>query len=263
MFAEIHRQYLRTDAPCPLALVICTIGRSENQSPVHRPEGFSYHHMLWVDGGEGEFVAGGKRHVLFPGEGMFCRRGVPHSYERAGQTFSTRWITFNGGEGLLDHFDVPEHFIFGASPELVAAADELDRLCQGGSTVISRSAAGYSMLSQWLGALFGSADSPAAVVRQYLETHFSEPLTLDDIARQAGMDRFALCRYYRENQGVTVMEQLKRIRIAKARQYLRHASCSIEEVGRMCGFNSASYFGKIFRDDTGCSPREYRDSHRG
>lgn len=261
MFAEIHRKYLRPDEPCPLALVICTIGRSDAQTPQHRPEGFSYHHMLWVEHGEGLFRVDGISRVLGPGEGLFCRRGVAHSYERSGPAFSTRWLTFSGGEGMLEYFNTPDHFFFSATAELSASISELDRLCQSGSTVISRSAAGYSALSQWLATVFGASDSPAVAIRQYLEAHFSEPLSLDDIGRHVGMDRFALCRYYRQNQGITVMEQLKRIRVAKAKQYLRHMSCSIEEVGAMCGYNSHSYFGKIFREETGRSPREYREEH--
>ncbi len=261
MFAEIDREYLRPDATCTLALVICTIGRAESQTPQHRPEGFSYHHMLWVEAGEGLFQVDGISRILGPGEGLFCRQGVPHGYERSGAAFSTRWLTFLGGEGLLEYFHVPDSFFFSATAELDSSTAELDRLCQGGSTIISRSAAGYSMLTQWLASVFGTPDSPAAAIRQYLEAHFAEPLSLDDIGAQVSMDRFSLCRYYRENMNMTVMEQLKRIRIAKAKQYLRHASCSIEEVGLLCGYNSPSYFGKIFREETGRSPREYREQY--
>lgn len=261
MFAEIDRKYLRPDAACPLALVICNIGRAENQTPQHRPEGFEYHHMLWVESGEGLFQVDGESRILGPGEGLFCRRDVSHSYERSGAAFSTRWLTFLGGEGLMEYFHVPDSFFFSATEEFASSTAELDRLCQDGSTIISRSAAGYSMLSQWLASVFGTPESPAAAIRQFLEANFAAPLSLDEIGAQVSMDRFTLCRYYRENMNMTVMEQLKRIRIAKAKQYLRHASCSIEEVGRLCGYNSPSYFGKIFREETGRSPREYREQY--
>ena len=261
MSAEIHKEFLRTDIPCPLAMVICTIGRSDSQSPTYRPDGFSYHHLLWVDSGEGEFTVGEKKRILGAGEGIFCRAGIAHAYEKTVHSFATRWLTFAGGEGMLDYFSVPDYFYFDASDGLISSIDELDRLCQGGSTVISRSAAGYSAISSWLAGIFGSDATPASIVRQYMEAHFSEPLTLDDIASQVNMDRFTMCRYYRHTQHATVMEHLRRIRIEKAKQYLRHLSCPIEEVSRMCGFDSASYFGKLFREDTGMSPREYRAAH--
>lgn len=263
MFAEIDREFLRADRPCPLATVVCTIGRSDMQLPQHRPQGCVSHHLIWVEKGEGIFRTEGESRILGPGEGLFCRRDVPHSYERTGQDFATRWFTFLGCEGLLDYFGVGSYFYFEATDELAAGLDELDRLCRGASTIVSRSAAGYSLVSQWLSGLFGASEGPAARIRQYLEANFARQITLDDVAEHVGMDRFGLCRFYRQTQGVTVMEQLRRIRIAKAKQYLRYASCSVEETGALCGYPSPSYFGKLFRQETGLTPREYREKHSG
>lgn len=262
MFAEIHKEYLRYDIPCPLAMVVCSLGAAEVQNAIHRPDGFYYHQLLWVTAGEGVFGVGGTTRVLGKGQGLFCRSNVPHSYEREGAVFSTKWLSFRGAEGLLDYFSVPDYFFFEATEALVASTVDLERMCQESSDVVSRSAAGYSMLTNWLSMEFGAPASPAEKIRKYMETHFASPLTLEDIGREVGMDRFSLCRYYRESQGITVMDQLKRIRIAKAKQYLRHASSSVEEIGALCGYNSPSYFGKIFREETGVSPREYRERYR-
>jgi len=261
MFAEIDKRYLDTEQPCSLAMVVCSIGYSENQGPIHRPEGFYYHHALWVEEGEGVFRVGDESRVLGPGEGLFCRAGVPHAYERADAVFSSRWITFRGGEGALEYYHAPEFFYFAADRDMKTAIRELEQICQGSSTVLSRSAAGYNWLTEWLAQTFQSRSTPDLAVRQYLETHFAEPVTLDQIAAHVGMDRYSLCRYYRDTQNATVMEQLRGIRVAKAKQYLRYAAESIETIGRMCGYDSPSYFGKIFREETGRSPREYRDAH--
>ena len=40
------------------------------------------------------------------------------------------------------------------------------------------------------------------------------------------------------------------------------ASCPIDEVGALCGYMNPSYFGKVFREETGQTPREYREKHR-
>ena len=258
MFVEIRENYLRADRPCPLPFVLCNLGASSSQSAIQRPNGFHFHHVLWVTGGEGLFQAENQTRVLGPGQGLFCRRGIPHGYERYASSFSTRWMTFLGGEGALDFYHAPPAFFFSVSPVLENSANDLERFCQSGSTVLSRSAAGYTWLTEWLAEVFDASVSPAAIIRQYLETHFSEPITLEEIGAQVQMDRFSLCRYYREKEGITVMDQLKNIRIAKAKQLLRCASCPIEEVGLLCGYNSPSYFGKIFREEVGCSPREYR-----
>lgn len=263
MFAEIRREYLNAENPA-LPFVICTVGETANQGPVNRPQGFAHHHILWVRGGEGIFWVGGERRALTSGMGLFCRRDVAHAYERQGSgPLHTRWVTFLGGEGALDYYAVPEFFFFQADAALVSAAARLDEACQGGSTPLSRSAVGYQFLADWLRQEFEPAVSPAARIRQYLEDHFAEPLTLDEIGAQVRMNRYALCRYYLRDQGITVMEQLKKIRIAKAKQFLRYASWPIEEVGRLCGYNSPSYFGKQFREETGRTPRAYREQHNG
>lgn len=263
MFAEIRREYLQPDAPCALPMVVCNIGASEAQNPIERPNGFQFHHLLWVEKGEGLFSVNGQQRHLCQGEGLFCRRNVPHSYARAGDRFSTRWVTFLGGEGALDYYQAPDAFFFGCPKRLEAATAELDALCQDVSTPLSRSAAGYAWLTQWLADVFEAQSTVASNVQQYLETHFARPLSLEEIGANVGLDRFALCRQYREETGTTVMEQLRRIRIAKAKQLLRHTSYSMEEIGALCGYGSPSYFGKIFKDETGRTPRAYREQHWG
>ena len=54
------------------------------------------------------------------------------------------------------------------------------------------------------------------------------------------------------------MQALKRIRIQKAKMFLLYSQAPIEEIGKMCGYDSGSYFTKIFRELEGCSPSEYR-----
>lgn len=263
LFVEIRREYLRADAPCPLPVVVCNIGETLAQGHIDRPEGLKFHHVLWVSKGEGLVALPGQERVLGPGEGFFCRHGVPHRYGRTGDTFATQWLTFLGGESALDYYRAPEAFFFRCPPEMPAATQELERLCQESSTPLSRSAAGFQWLVQWLSAVFEPQPSPVTRVQRYLEANYARALTLEEIGTSVGMDRFTLCRQFHQSTGTTVMEQLRRIRIAKAKQFLRYTTFSMEEIGALCGYGSPSYFGKIFREETGRTPRAYRDQHGG
>ena len=98
-------------------------------------------------------------------------------------------------------------------------------------------------------------------MRSYLEQHYAEPLTLDDVAAVAGTDRFSLCHIYAKERGTTVMEDLLRIRIEKAKRLLRFYTMPVGQVGKSCGFSDASYFSLRFREICGCSPKEYRRKH--
>ena len=54
------------------------------------------------------------------------------------------------------------------------------------------------------------------------------------------------------------LQYVTEYRIGKACELLRQTKLPVTEVGIQCGFASSSYFGKVFREKIGCSPREYR-----
>lgn len=262
MFLEIEKEYL-DPGNCRLPFVLCTIGKHRIQNPVSRPAGFVYHHMLWVEEGRGRFTVEESSFVLSRGEGLFCKREIPHSYQRDGDHFQTVWITFLCMDEILEYYRLPDWFRFKVTPYLRGITEELDALCMGNSTILSRSAAGYSWLADWLARQNEPYASTPSMVRQYLENHFAEPLTLDSVAAHVHRDKYALCHAYKEENGIPIMEQLKRIRIAKAKQLLRYSQYPVGEIGAMCGYESASYFGKLFREQTGQSPKEYRMRYGG
>ena len=113
-------------------------------------------------------------------------------------------------------------------------------------------------MTELFSTILSSADTLSVRVLRLLEQRYSEPLTLYDIADEFGVDRFSLCRTYKAERGVTVMEDLNRIRIAKAKRFLKYGTDPIEKVGQLCGYESASYFGKRFRESVGQTPAEYR-----
>ena len=256
MFAEINKNALHT-----LPFALATLGESRKQTPVHRPQGNSFHEVLWLRGGSGLFRIGEESRVLCEGEGMFVREGIPHSYE--GEPFHTAWLTFRGGDGLLDFCDIPPYLFFRVPSFLESATAELQRLVETNSTPISRAAATCTYITDLIAAIRRPSEPPEERVRLYLENRYSEPLTLEDIAAYAGMNRYALCRYWRRVRGCGVMDELKQIRIAKAKRFLRFSSDPIERIGQMCGFESPSYFSKRFREVCGCTPAEYRKAHNG
>ena len=258
MFVEIRKKYM--EDPPIFPMVVCTLGSTLFQSAIERPEGFQYHQLLLVEEGEGIFTVGEECFPVTAGQGIFTRKNVPHSYRATGERFRTRWVSFLGGDGVLDYYKIERYFLFRAEPLFLSATDALEQVCLGNSTVLTRSAAGYTWLVDWLHGCFSPSAPLAVQVRRYLEAHFAEPVTLDRVAEAVHMSRYALCHYYKDSDGCTVMEQLRQIRIAKAQLLLQMTNTSVEEIGRSCGFESPSYFGKIFRQQVGCSPREYRNN---
>lgn len=252
MFAEIDKNAL-----CHLPVALATIGDSPRQVPVDRPYGMEYHQFLWVTQGGGVFRVDGENFSLSEGEGFFARAEVPNSYH--GEDFSTAWFTFTMSADLLDFLGVGRWFRFTVPAFLAHEKASLERFCCGESTPLSRSVNTYALVSEILGALLPGPVSMEQQVLRYLEIHYAEPLTLDEIASHAGTDRFTLCHTYKSKRGKTVMEELNAIRIAKAKRFLRYTTDTVEHIGKMCGFENASYFSKRFREQCGKTPGVYRE----
>lgn len=251
MFAEIDKNAFRT-----MPFVLNTVGSFEKQPPISLPVGSAYHEFLWVTGGCGMFTVRDEKLRLEAGHGIFLRAGVPHTY--SGSPFSTAWCTFIGGDGLLDYAGVREFYTFAVPSFLPEEAEALLRFAAGESNVISRAAAVFHLVTELLLATAAQDTSLSARVRSYLERHYADPVTLDDVAAAVGTDRFSLCHIYQREKDTSVMEDLYRIRIEKAKRFLRFSPDPIAKVGRMCGFSDASYFTYRFRLACGCTPKEYR-----
>lgn len=258
MFNETMYNYRLFGEKYGLPLVIMSCGTNNSQKSIVRENGFYCHHCLWVTKGKGVFNVDGETFELGAGEGLFCRSGVPHGYRAAGLTFCTGYVTFYGLDGILDYYKAGRYFRFRISNELQDAAASLEQFCCRYSTCISRSAVGYSFLTMFLEEVFSENVSLKSRVEQILEIRFSKDISLEEIASELSLSKYTLCRRYFAECGMTVMEQLKRIRVAKAKQLLSSTALPVSEIGKMCGFMSPSYFGKVFKGITGSTPAAYR-----
>lgn len=92
----------------------------------------------------------------------------------------------------------------------------------------------------------------------FIQEHYMEALTLDDIAESAHIGRRECLRRFQKNLQITPFEYLRSYRIQAACGLLCYTSDSILDIAMKTGFSSGSYFGKIFRENMYCTPNEYR-----
>ena len=95
-------------------------------------------------------------------------------------------------------------------------------------------------------------------VRDHLDRHHAEPITLAQLAAMAGMSRFHLVRAFRAAYGQTPISYLSRRRIARAQDLLRYGNLSVTEVCMLVGFTSLGSFSSRFRALVGESPAAYQ-----
>jgi YesN/AraC family two-component response regulator len=96
----------------------------------------------------------------------------------------------------------------------------------------------------------------------FVEEHLNTTLSLDDVAREAGMNKFHFCRVIKRVTGLTFRAFLAHRRINRAIELLRDAQRSLTDVYLNVGFKDMSHFSRVFRRVTGRPPSRFRRTLR-
>lgn len=97
----------------------------------------------------------------------------------------------------------------------------------------------------------------------YFHQHFQEKVTLGDLSGQANLCRRECQRIFRSVLGMTPTEYFEQYRLGMAANRLLEAGDSVSEIAQNCGFQSASYFTRLFRRRYGMTPTEFRKRKAG
>lgn len=95
-------------------------------------------------------------------------------------------------------------------------------------------------------------------IKEYLDRHFAEHITLDDLAERFFLNKFYLTRIFKEQFGISINIYITQNRITRAKQLLRFSDLSMEAIGQQCGLSDANYFSRVFKKLEGMTPGEYR-----
>lgn len=101
-------------------------------------------------------------------------------------------------------------------------------------------------------------DSRMDRVFEYIFGHFTEDISLSDIARVANMNVQAFCRYFKVRTKKSFTHFVNEIRIGHACKLLISPEENITIIAHKCGFNSVSNFNRFFKDIKGMTPREFK-----
>ena len=92
----------------------------------------------------------------------------------------------------------------------------------------------------------------------YLDRHFAEDLTLEDVAAVAGFSKFHFSRTFKQLSGCNFYEYLCHRRIKSSEALLMKPDLSISQIALQSGFSSVSTFNRTFKKLKGCTPTQYR-----
>lgn len=92
----------------------------------------------------------------------------------------------------------------------------------------------------------------------YMQQHYAEKLTLQDLAQVAGYNSQYLCRFFKQFSGQSPMDYLIVLRIQRAADLLSQTTRPVLEIAMDCGFDNVSYFIRAFKHRVGQTPKQYR-----
>ena len=108
----------------------------------------------------------------------------------------------------------------------------------------------------------GREDARVTRAAEYMRENLRLPLTLADIAREAGLSSYHFLRLFKAATGRTPVRHLVDLRVALARRHLERSTMSVSEIAHLCGFASGAHFSTVFSRRIGMSPSAYRNAHR-
>ena len=94
----------------------------------------------------------------------------------------------------------------------------------------------------------------------YIDTHFSETMTLKSLANKFYLNPNYCCSLFTKYKNMTFSQYLTNIRLAEAKKLLESSSYSLEDISSLVGFHDYFYFSNVFKKYCNLSPKEYRKS---
>lgn len=250
------------------------IGELQAQKPhISKRENLSSYLFFIVLEGSGILQYYGKTYFLKKGDCVFLDCQKAYSHCSSEDLWNLQWVHFYGPNmnGIYKKYTQRGGLPSFHPENLELYSSLLKQLYEiASSNTYIKDMKIYEKLTALLTLLMEQSWNPATVfhnpsrkrnlqeVKEYLDQHYLEKITLDGLAEQFYINKFYLTRIFKEQFGVSINHYLLQVRITQAKQLLRFTDIPIEKIGQECGINDANYFSRIFKKVEGISPGEFR-----
>lgn len=92
---------------------------------------------------------------------------------------------------------------------------------------------------------------------EYVDGHFTEPLTREEVCKIAMMSRSSFTYIFKQIIGESFLDYIHILRVRLAKKLLAQGDMNVTEIAEKCGFASVTYFDRVFKKVTGLTPRQY------
>jgi len=168
----------------------------------------------------------------------------------------------NGQFNILDHFESAEisSCLRNILREMEQKSTGYEDVCQAFMEILIIRLMRSTSLAVPAEPQIISGNSQCAAVRRYIDLHFKEALTLEQLAENVHMNKYYLSHAFKREYGISPINYMIGKRIEESKYLLAETDLSMSQISQLLGFSSLSYFSQVFRRTQAISPMEYRQS---
>lgn len=105
----------------------------------------------------------------------------------------------------------------------------------------------------------GSMDERMSEIINYMQANYMT-VTLDELSQKFFLSKPYLSKYIKEQSGLTFGENVKKIRMKKAKTLLKNGNMKVESIAEAVGYQNVEHFNRLFKKQYGMTPVQYRNS---
>lgn len=260
----IYYPEIRKESTLPI--YVTGIGIDYAQPETIRPMP-NYPHIIITVRGKGSITVGEEKYDMMPGNVIFLDRDTEYVVEPVTKNWTVDWVTFEYGANVntsglfLCHKAIAFKLRSWEEQSMLIRSIydslALDVLYGGYSASLKlyQLIIGLNREAESIPDVKRKMNPSVAAVIEYINTHYTEELTLERLCTAAGgLSEQYLCRVFKQSTGMRPVEYILKKRIDIARSYLETTDMPIPEVAEKTGFHNTSYFYRNFKKFTGTSP---------
>ncbi len=264
-----------TESTLSLRLLYLSSSRYENDwnCTLHS---HSFSELFYITGGKGHFLVKGHKCPVEKNHLIIINPQIEHS-EFSSEDQPLEYIVL-GIEGLqftpstTQQEDIPVVHITQADRHISYCIDALRdevQSCLPGQEIICQNLLNIILLLILRQkdihvsiTAFNNVSTECMTIKDYIDSHFKDPITLDLLAREAHQNKYYVAHTFKEAFGISPIKYLMERRVEESKYLLEETDYSIGQIASIMGFSSSSHYSQAFRRSTTLSPNEYRKQSR-
>ena len=238
------------------------------------PHTHNHLELFYIVGGKGQFLIQDQLYPVNVNNLVIINPNVPHT-EVSLNAQPLEYIVLgiggvelaandssNGQFNILDHFESVE--ISGCLRNILREMEQknpgYEDVCQAYMEILIIRLMRSTALAVPAESQTASTNRQCAAIRRYIDLHFKEPLTLEQLAEEGHMNKFYLSHAFKREYGVSPINYMISKRLEESKYLLAETDLSLSQIAQLLGFSSPSYFSQVFRRTQNITPMEYRHS---